>query len=351
MFKRVLVPLDGSERAERAIPLAAKIASASGGTVILVRAVATPVEYGPVFAPHMGADIIESEQREFTNYLTQVASTPVLANVETETKVVAGGAALAIMQTITQKHVDLVVMTSHGRTGLTRLVLGSVAQHIAQNSPVPVVVLREHGPDLFTASVAATQPARVLVPLDGSPLAEEALDPAAALLSALGVDGEIHLTMVVMPFETRPENMPDGLVMDGAEMYLVGVAARLEREWTGLTVTWEITTNTDAAEAIIYTGEGADARGSADNQKKYTAIAMATHGRSGLSHLAFGSVTERVLHGTKIPLMIVRSHRQADHEKPRAAHAVEPVQSPEDHITEKNNHDRMVERVPTWPLF
>lgn len=349
MFKRVLVPLDGSERAERAIPLAAKIAGASGGAVVLARVVATPAEYGPVFAPHVGADVIEAEQREFAGYLTEVAGLPALSGIETETKVLAGSPALTILQTINQSKIDLVVMTSHGRSGLGRWVLGSVAQHIAQSAPAPVLILREHGPALIDARHGGDN-VRIVVPLDGSPLAEEAITPAAALLAALTPRGVLHLTIVVMPFEARSKDMPQALIMDGANDYLKRIATEIRAAWPGLTVSWSITVGVDPADTIIRVAEGRDESEQA-NGESYEAIAMATHGRTGLSHWAFGSVTERVLHGTTLPLMIVRAAKPAPHMKLDTGQATKASDEHDDPDHEKTNHDRIIDRVPAWPLF
>lgn len=351
MFKRVLVPLDGSERAERAIPLAARIAGASGGVVVLARVAPTPVEYGPVFAPNLSADVIDAEQREFAGYLAEVAELPVLSGIETETKVLAGSPALTILRAIEEKKIDLVVMTSHGRTGLSRWVLGSVAQHIAQSAPVPVLVLREHGPDLIDAYRGADS-ARMLVPLDGSPLAEAAITPAAALLAAVARRGILHLSIVVMPFEARTKDMPQALIMDGANDYLSRVAADIRKEWPGVTVSWNIAVGVDPAETIIRIAEGRET-GEQTGDPEYDAIAMATHGRTGVAHWAFGSVTERVLHGTTLPLLIVRAAKPAPHEKPDAAHVAATPAAPgdTDATHAKTQHDRIIDRVPAWPLF
>ena len=349
MFKHVLVPLDGSERAERAIPLAARIAGASGGAVVLARVVATPVEYGPVFAPSFGSDVVEAEQREFAGYLAEVAGLPALSGVETETKVLAGSPAFAMLQALVQKKIDLVVMTSHGRSGLTRWVLGSVAQHIAQSSPAPVLVLREHGPDLIETQGGSAN-ARIAVTLDGSPLAEEAIMPAAALLAALTPRGALTLTMVVTPFEARTKDMPQALIMDGANNYLSGVASEVRAAWPGLTVSWRIAVGVDPADTIARIVEGRDISDQATGES-YDAIAMATHGRTGLAHWAFGSVTERVLHGTTLPLLIVRTNKSAPEMKPDAVRVGATTDSPDDHTHEKTAHDRIVDRVPAWPLF
>jgi nucleotide-binding universal stress UspA family protein len=246
----------------------------------------------------MGAEIIEAGHDESIAYLERTRNLPALRGVTVETETIAGAPALTLLSVIAAKRADLVVMTSHGRTGLSRWVLGSVAQHIAHDSPVPVFVLRASG-GLADTINDDRQSLPVLVPLDGSPLAEEALTPTAQLLAAITPHGELRLTLVVTPLQAITENMPDALVMEGAKVYLRERAERLEREWPDLRVTWSVGVGVDPAEAILREAQGTDGR-------RYGAIAMATHARSGMSHWAFGSVTERVLHGTTLPLLIVR---------------------------------------------
>ncbi len=203
MFQRILVPLDGSDGAERAIPVAARIARASGGSIVFIRVVPPPAEVGTFGAGLRGTIAmkpeVEASEKEFadaTNYLVTVIATYVdeLAGIATETDVASGATSSTIFSTAGNEHVDLIVMCSHGETGLKRWVLGSVAQQAVRHSPVPVLVLNEHGvvPD-------AARPLRVLVPLDGSELAESALEPAAQLIAALTApaQGELHLLRVV----------------------------------------------------------------------------------------------------------------------------------------------------------
>ncbi|MGH2486787.1 MAG: universal stress protein, partial [Ktedonobacterales bacterium] len=94
MFTRILTPLDGSEQSERAIPLAATVARASGGTVILARIEEIPAVYSPAFAPPMGAEIIEAGHDESVAYLERARNLPALRAVRVETETVAGAPAL-----------------------------------------------------------------------------------------------------------------------------------------------------------------------------------------------------------------------------------------------------------------
>ncbi len=97
------------------------------------------------------------------------------------------------------KHVDLIVMCSHGRTGFKRWTLGSVAQKVARHSPLPVLLLRERSPESIDLQADRTHALRALVALDGSSFAEAALMPAAHLITALASPGQgaLHLAQVV----------------------------------------------------------------------------------------------------------------------------------------------------------
>jgi nucleotide-binding universal stress UspA family protein len=257
---------------------------------------ATPVAIAP--------SLVDMERAEAQEYLSQVAKRDTLAGLRVETEVTVGLPAQDILDEIVERQADAVVMCSHGRTGLGRWMLGSVAEHVARYASVPVLILRD-GDSLFKTSPQGDHPARVLVPLDGSPLAESALEPAARLAVAYGAD--LHLTLVVMPLETIRENMPEALIVDGVKSYLGKVAQRLMAEHDGLRVSWTVGVNVDTAAAIIRIAEESDDTEGAGVYGGCDVIAMATHGRTGLNRWAMGSITERVLHATKRPMLIVRA--------------------------------------------
>jgi nucleotide-binding universal stress UspA family protein len=310
MFKRILVPLDGGTLAERALPVAARIARASGGSIILLRVVSLPVEYGywnyslPTGTMNLGG-LADVDIANATDYLKGIASSSDLAGVNTSIEVHSGPAAMVIFNATQSQHIDLIVMSSHGDTGLKRWVLGSVSQKVARHSSVPVLVLRrsqetptkEAQPRPYTE-----RPMRILVPLDGSVLAREALIPAAQFIAALAAPGQgaIHLVRVIkpLPLHSGQEHGPTTKehMLQRAKKYLDsiteqlkgGIAAQLK-----LTVTWSVAIDTDAASAIIRVAEnGEDAEGSGAFGG-CDVIAMATHGRGGLQRWAMGSVTER----------------------------------------------------------
>jgi len=318
MFKRILVPLDGSALAEQAIPTAGRIARATGGSVVLLRVIIPPIEYGygssTLYSPfNIAEQALHDDLEEATQYLERVATSSYLAGVKTEVVAETGSAAAMIFSVTEEKNIDLIVMCTHGETGLKRWVLGSVAQKVARHAPVPVLVLHQHttiaGPHPYLE-----RPLRVLVPLDGSALAKAALQPAAQLVAALATPGQgaIHLVRAVK-CDTLPGEVLDPVtkehLLHNAKTYLAsvsghvreGIAAELK-----LAVTWSVALDTDAADAIIGVAEnGEDAEG-AGAFGGCNFIALATHGRGGLQRWTMGSVAERVLAGTTLPVFIVR---------------------------------------------
>jgi nucleotide-binding universal stress UspA family protein len=325
MFQRILVPLDGSALAEQALPTAARLARSAGGSIILLRAVKPPVEYagGATYMIYTPLDTIErmikEEKAEARYYLEGIAASPVLEGVHTQLEVYTGLATPMILFVTETQKIDLIVMSSHGRTGLKRWVLGSVAQKVVRSSSVPVMLLRDHGPTIAGPHPYVERPLRVLVSLDGTVVAKAALQPAAQLIAALAAPGQgaMHLLRIVKN-EARSGELLDATTKEEclhkAKMYLQSVTSHLREGLAAelnLTVTWSVTLNTDVASAIISVAEnGEDAEGpeGAGVFGGCDILALSTHGREGLQRWVMGSITERVLNGTRLPLLIVRPH-------------------------------------------
>jgi nucleotide-binding universal stress UspA family protein len=309
MYTHILVPLDGSERAERALLVAARIAHATGARITLLHALPIPLSAGALYDGAMlTASQIAEQRAAAAGNLADVSGRPLLTGLSVDTQLSVQTPAAAILDTASEGHVDLVVMCSHGRSGVSRWVLGSVAEHVARHATAPVLVQREGGPIPARPHPDPEQLTRMLVPLDGSALAEAALDPAAELILALaGPHGAaLHLTLVLTPLEADPEYMPEGLALVGARTYLARVADRLRSTHPLLTVTWSVASGFDTADTLLRVAEtGEDAEG-AGPSSRCDLIAMATHGRTGPARWALGSVTERVLHASALPLLVVR---------------------------------------------
>ena len=346
MMKRILVPLDGSTLAERALPVAAKLARSTEGALILVQALSDSTTYASPLVPQIVPVATDEEIQRAQAYLTEKARLPVLSGLSVETVVLAESPALSILDAASEYRADMIVMTSHGRTGVSRWVLGSVAGHVARQAQVPVLMLRQHqlpfwtnGAELVAGSerpgqVATVPPLRVLVPLDGSPLAESALEPAASCAQALvhGVEAVtgspsgsipclLDLVLVVRPFDRVAENIPEVLVVASAEGYLKRAAAWVEVDHPGVRVGWEVVQGGDVAGTLIAIAAGTkpaedqdvlrssaeDGRGRAvrEESSEYTLLAMATHGRTGVTRWVWGSIAERVVLRTELPVLLV----------------------------------------------
>ncbi len=313
MFKRLLVPLDGSALAESVLPMAAQVTRALGGTLVLFRAY-------DVLSSDVSLRAIEAEAEQALAYLVEVARRPDLAGFQVETRTLGGAAARGILDAVQEYQADLLVMSSHGRSGFTRLALGSVAEYVIRHTPVPVLVLHrphEGEPRRKTAPVA-------LVALDGSRLAETVLAPTAEVLSALAAphEGTLHLVRVVAPpveihapapsEQRTPLLEREDALLREAENYLLGLSARLQAQGLGShhpAVTWSLHISADIRASLIHAGEHVD-----QEQREALFLALATHGRSGWS----GSITVGLLEHSMLPLLIVRAREERDGAPPTA---------------------------------
>jgi nucleotide-binding universal stress UspA family protein len=293
MYRTVLVPLDGSPLAERALPYAVMLARASEARLLLVRVV-------PVTTGHNGHKNVESYQtREAELYLRDVAGR-VKHPFVVESAVFTGDPADSIVDEIALRQVDVVVMSTHGRSGLGRWVYGSVADQIMRRASVPVLLV----PPRTVGNWPTAHPPRVLVPLDGADLARATLDLIASLVESLGA--EVKLLQVLVPTGYIYADRVSYLAVDPAEdlaavqSYLDGVAKDLAAR--GWTVTTETAFGTAAATISLAASGGADL------------IAMSTHGNGGLTRLLMGSVAIGVVQQAMVPVLILRPGEPASRE-------------------------------------
>ncbi len=252
-----------------------------------------------------------------------MSESDLLTGISIQTYVPVGLVTPSILAIANDKHVDIIVMCSHGYTGVRRWwMLGSVAAKIARFAEVPVLVLREGGP-IPEERHPDEQPLRVLVPLDGSDYAKAALAPAANLAAALAAPGQgaLHLIHVVQPTSDakKPvrtthaaQNTQAGQNM--AREYLDATINSM-RDGPGhtaiadlnLTFTSSVTIDDDIAQGIIRVAENGGNEGNGAGVEVFggcDSIAMTPHGYSGLQRWV-GNVTERVLDTSRLPLLIV----------------------------------------------
>lgn len=320
MFKRILVPLDGSQRAEQAIPVAARIAKASGASLLLLEAV-NPLSDLSLYSARSTLYLQKVQEKSLINataYLSRQAHELEADGIKAQMAVFIGQPASLILDVSRDQHIDLIVLCSHGRTGLQRWALGSISQKVLRQSAVPVLLLHEKKSEL---PQKIGQLFRALVALDGSPFAEAALLPAAHLVAALNApgEGELHLLQLVdvSMIEDEPGYTLDAdfnfqhVALQEAGCYLQAIHGLLRRELPptlNLRISWSVEECRDVADALIQNAEGGKGIGI---HKTSQLIALATHGRSGLQRWFLGSVTERVLHGSSLPLLIIHPAREA----------------------------------------
>ena len=192
---------------------------------------------------------------------------------------------------------DLVVMSTHGRGALGRVWLGSVAAALARLAPVPLLLVRPQQPLVPLAEPVFRH---ILIPLDGSPLAEQAIGPAVALGALM--DARYTLFQALDPLLAQHTHPPyaAGLapqlsaeVQTSAAAYLERMATRLRAQ--SLVVDTSLAVGLPALSIRTYAQAHA-----------VDLIAMATHGHGGVSRLLLGSVTDAVLHATDVPVLLVR---------------------------------------------
>jgi nucleotide-binding universal stress UspA family protein len=323
MFKRILVPLDGSSLAEQALPLASRLARTMGGTVLLVRVVGTLQEFGmytPETTPYV-LDMLDEELTQATEYLTKVAASKQLEGISTRIAVFSGSIASHILDVVRDEQIDLIVMSSHGYSGFKRWALGSVAQKVTRHSRVPILLVRKEGLKLSGLSPVVPHPVHALVALDGSPFAEAALKPAVDLVATLSTQarGEVHLTQLVKLPTVEEEMTYERLGIDvdirqaalyKSGEYLQSVRERLLREMpdADVNITWSVEECADVADMLIKIAERGEGIAL---HPPYDLIALATHGRGGLQRWLMGSVTERVLEHSSLPALVVRPAEQS----------------------------------------
>ncbi len=335
MFQRIVLPLDGSRRAEAAIPVAARLARAAHGTVILMRAVEPLTAYGPYLSKPSGpASTYSSQARDdVSSYLNRVAGDTSLADLHVTIRVTEGSAADSILSVSQTERADLIVMCAHGVSGPHHWKLGGVSQHVVRHALSPVLLLSEPTPGA-EPDASEDQLAHVLhalIPLDGSIVAEAAIPPAIELMSSLAPHtGTLHLLEVVSPFTAEELKVSEAELVERTSVYLDRVARQLRAtptEHLRLAITSSVVVDADAAERIISVAEPEHEVGADAHASGYDVIVMATHGRTGIARWALGSITERIIQTSRLPLLIVRPFTALSTAEAEATSATAPLAS------------------------
>ncbi|MEX2430916.1 MAG: universal stress protein [Dehalococcoidia bacterium] len=314
MYQRILVPLDGSDVARQVLPYAASFAKAFGAGVELIEAVSPfPRElrrsaaeaYADEHAMYPPSTEqwteVQTEGREAARErLEAVAQGLRNEGLSVETTVVEGSPAESIAGSAKKVPGTLTALSTHGRSGIGRWVLGSVTDKVIRLAEAPVLVVR--------AGETAPAPPRisnVILPLDGSETAEAALPHAVAAAKALGAS--LTLLRSISPLvygDTFADYVPAMYEDLAAEMdaevrgYLGRMAERARGQ--GVRDVEEHAVDGYAANAIL------DEMGTAGDRM----VVMATHGRMGIERWVLGSVTDRVVRHGSGPVLVVHPHQQ-----------------------------------------
>jgi nucleotide-binding universal stress UspA family protein len=280
MLQNILVPLDGSPVSEAALPYAGALAGRSGAKLTLMRA----AHIAPFTVDKAAAQI--SAVCEAEAYLTLRANDLRAHDYVVETGVPYGATAAGwIVEEADMRHADLIAMATHDRAGPDRWFHGSVAEAVVSRAGVPVLIVRGADGARPVEHFDWRQPV-LIVPLDGSSLAEAALPVAFGLARAL--NGRLVLLSVV-PWPEGRFTTQDA----DARAYLETVVDRATRN--GLSVS-----------TLVRIGDSAPEIGSAAREQNAAVVVMATHGRTGVARTVLGSIAGEVVHCSPTPVMLVR---------------------------------------------
>jgi nucleotide-binding universal stress UspA family protein len=286
-YKRLLVPLDGSELAERAIPYAKTIAKAKSSELILFT---------------VNIAVVEQLDRPMKAYLELNAKELQSQGVKASTAIAYGSVADEIVSFADKNNIDLIIVSTHGYSGIKRWVLGSVARKVLYGTGTQVLLIKSKAP-----KVSEVEFKKILLPLDGSPFSETPIPFVTDLTK--GAEAEVMLTVVSEPplvpsYGDRPINPVwqehrDKLwaeMQQQAAEYLKKTKAKLEKQ--GMKIKSQVVPSElgRVAESILQIAE----------KEKVNLIAMATHGRSGISRWVYGGVTSRIVEQSMQPVLLIR---------------------------------------------
>lgn len=289
---RVLIPLDGSRLAEHALAFLPALSQFGQLEVTLL----SVVDFADDLLVSVPSEGQEREENLLSTYQREIAADVTRhLGAEVHTELQRGAAATRILETAEAMSPDLLIISTHGRSGIARWQRGAVSDKVIAGARCPVLAIgpkaMEQGQWLEAGAVAPFN--RILVPLDGSERAEAGLEPAVRF--AQRYSSQIHLYQVLpyVPIASGFWSAPSDVVeevFDSGREYLNSVAARLD---DSLDVVTDVSMGAPAIEIEAYIKEnGIDL------------VVMTSHGRSGLARAALGSVTDRVI-GAGPPVLVI----------------------------------------------
>lgn len=300
---RILVPLDGSDFAEQALPLARVLAEHADGVLDLVSVHVPwpPTDLTPDTFAHMD-EFSRAAGRALDDYLMRTATDLKDQGFAVRPSIRVGRPESALLDHCREEACDLIVMATHGRGGFDRLWLGSVADRVVRHAGVPVLLVSAHGGQEIEQPEWTADVRTVIIALDGSPLSESALAPATALGEAFGADYILFRAVPPAGSPMLPPPYPAGAWMveqhelgrAEARRALADAAAGMRE--AGFDVTEVVEDESEPARALLRLAAATPG----------SVIALATHGRGGLRRRLLGSVTDKVVRASPRPVLAVR---------------------------------------------
>ncbi|HAV10845.1 MAG TPA: hypothetical protein DCX22_04450 [Dehalococcoidia bacterium] len=304
MYRTILVPLDGSEVAECVLPYVQALMPADQKVTIVLLYIVEALDI-PFTNPSFKTQIESEAQSASKKYLDGVRN-KLDHNGTIRCEVIIGKPAESIIDYSNKQKIDLIIMATHGRSGIDKWIRGSVAEKVIHTSQIPVwLVPAACTPevDMFNKGTKIT----LLVPLDGLDTAGSAIEQAETLTRQLGSNNvEIIVIRVCELFSDSPKYPPHMSMsweeyanyetkrcLDICTEYVTNIEKKLKEQ--GFTVRSEVLTGNVADKIVDYA-----------NANSISVIVMSTHGRSGIGRWAFGSVTEKVLAAAKRPILLIR---------------------------------------------
>ena len=293
MFKKILVPLDGSETAAAILPFVEEIAKQAGAEIVLV----TAVQQVGVWDAALTLQVMDKEEAAAVQYLGDQAQK--LAG-SVRSRVVQGDAASAILSTADDEKADLIAISTHGRSGLRRFLFGSVATKLLEASKVPVLFLRPKAGEDKGAPGPVVK--KIMVPLDGSDVAMSILPTVQEFAKTMGAS--LVLFHAVPPVTGYPGYEGMALpAMDTVNEELQAQAREIlgracaEAKEAGVEATMVVCLET-AVDGILRVGD----------ELRVDLIAIGSHGRGGVGRMVLGSVADGVVRrSADIPCLVVPS--------------------------------------------
>jgi nucleotide-binding universal stress UspA family protein len=308
-FERILIPLDGSETAASILPAASDLAKRLQARVDLLAVVDPETTELPSYVPtaigvpagydsapdlYERSEEIQLERTKTANeYLASIAADLRADGIEADTEAMVGDPAFEIVTAAQRKHLDLVAMATRGRSTIGRGLLGSVTDKVIHSSAIPMLILKP-GDEAPDAPIT-----EIIVGLDGSRVAESALDPARDL----GVSLDIEIILL------RATAVAARLAAYGGEPYFASTDLYGDSETEAQDYLDNVAERQSAFGANVSTRVGTGAAVNeiqlAISQSPGALMVLATRGRSGLTRWVLGSVTDRVIRSSQNPVLVI----------------------------------------------